>query len=638
MIVATAGHVDHGKTLLVKALSGIDTDRLEEEKARGLTIELGFAYQQIDGDTTLGFVDVPGHIKFISNMLAGVGGIDHALLVIAADDGPMPQTREHLDILNLLGISGATIALTKIDRVDDHRIAEARNEIESLLAATSLRYAPIFPVSSTSGSGVPELNNHLIEQSRQLSIAPVTGSFRLAIDRCFNIKGSGLVVTGSVFSGQVKTGDELVVSPANLPVRVRGIRAQNKTVKEGRKGDRCAINLTGPGLNREMIHRGNWLLNADMHHPTNRIDAVINVLGTESKALKHWTPVHIHSAANHVTGHVAILESRTINPGESGLVQLAIDDSISICRGDKLIIRDQAASRTLGGGQVLDPFGPRRGRARAQRISLLNTLQQIELKAVLKDILQLEPEGTNLTNIAHSWNLDRAEQSELFGRIVYRQVQLASAGRDYIVGYDESAWTQLRTTIVKSLKQWHRDHLAEAGPAEKQLLQGIKPRPRLESFRAAIGELVQARLILKSVSALHLPGHSASLEPGEAKMWQRLEPIIRKEGLKPPVIHELASHSRIPVKELEKFLGRAIQLGLLVRVVKNRLFLPETVLELTQIARNVAMQSDQQCFTASEYRDATGIGRNLAIEVLEYFDRTGLTQRRGDKRILVPSD
>jgi len=637
MIVATAGHVDHGKTLLVKALSGIDTDRLEEEKARGLTIELGFAYQEIDVDTSLGFVDVPGHIRFISNMLAGVGGIDHALLVIAADDGPMPQTREHLDILNLLGISSATVALTKIDRVDEQRIAEAMGEIESLLATTSLSGAPIFPVASTNGTGIPELSNHLIELAQQLSTAPASGGFRLAIDRCFNIKGSGLVVTGSVFSGQVKTGDELVISPVNLPVRVRGIRAQNKIVNAGGSGDRCAINLTGTGLSREIIHRGNWLINADMHHPTDRIDAVISVLGTESKALKHWTPVHIHSAANHITGHVAILESRTIKPGQSGLVQLAIDESISVCRGDKLIIRDQAASRTLGGGQVLDPFGPRRGRARAQRIAILNALQQRDQIAALKDMLRFEPGGANLTNIVHGWNLSRTEQNELLGSIVHRQVQLASGGWDYLVGYDESAWTQLKTDILDSLKRWHGEHQAETGPAEKQLFQSVKPRPKPESFRTAMEELVQARLILKSGAVLHVPGHSASLEPGEAKLWQRLEPLIRQDGLKPPVVHELASRSKIPVKELEKFLGRATQLGLLVRVVKNRLFLPDTVLELTQIAKTVALQSEQQCFTASEYRDATGIGRNLAIEVLEYFDRTGLTQRRGDQRTLTGS-
>lgn len=635
MIIATAGHVDHGKTLLVKALTGIDTDRLADEKKRGLTIDLGFAYHPFDEAGTLGFVDVPGHIKFINNMLAGVSGIDCALLVIAADDGPMPQTLEHLAILNLLGVKRSAIALTKIDRVSADRIDRVSDDIQHLLVHTSLQGSPIFPLSGLTGEGVDALKQHLQQMAREFEPVPKQGYFRLAIDRCFTIKGAGLVVTGSVFSGSVSIGDELTISPRGIEVRVRGIHAQNRETDTGRYGERCAINITAASLDKNHIHRGNWLLDAPLHAPTNRIDARINLLATENKPLKHWTPVHIHTAANHVTGRIALLEKSVLAPGDSALVQLVTDELIGLCRGDRLIIRNQAATRTLGGGPVIDPFSPKRGRARRSRIDHLTQMEAPTAQHAAAGLLELYPQGFNLSNFLRAWNLPDEEQRHIFDKLDITEVKLNSEGRDYLLGFSKKHWHGLKKNVRSSLQEWHKSHPQNLGPAEKQLRQALKPIPPTEVFALVSSQLLAARQILKTGSSLHLPGQSASFTTQEDELWKKVWPLLQKTGLKPPVVHELAATLRLPSRQMEQFLHRAMQLGLLTRVVKNRYFLPETVSELARRVEQLAAELPGQQFSASQYRDKTAIGRNLAIEVLEFFDRAGFTQRVADKRRLL---
>lgn len=396
MIIATAGHVDHGKTSLVHAITGIDTDRLEEEKSRGLTIDLGFAYQHEDQQPTLGFVDVPGHIRFINNMLAGVSGIDHALLIVAADDGPMPQTQEHLDILDLLKVESGTIVITKVDRVSAERVSEVMELVRSLVAGTSLAGSTLFAASGTTGQGVKELKAHLLQEAGKITARTSAGNFRLSIDRRFNVKGSGLVVTGSVFAGQVKVGDELTLSPAKIPVRVRGIHAQNKKTDLGQTGDRCAINLTGSNLHRDLVHRGDWLVHPALAVPTSRFDGQIKILRRSGISIKHLTSVHVHCGASHVTGRIALLEGQQLNEGDQGLVQLITEEPLCLCHGDRFIIRDQAARFTLGGGLVLDPFAPGRGRARPARIEILKAMAIKDVADSLRSALSLAPQGSTL--------------------------------------------------------------------------------------------------------------------------------------------------------------------------------------------------------------------------------------------------
>ena len=336
-----------------------------------------------------------------------------------------------------------------------------------------------------------------------------------------------------------------------------------------------------------------------------------------------------------MTGRIALLEEAVLAPGDSGLVQLVMDEQICLCRGDRLIIRNQAATRTIGGGSVIDPFSPKRGRARQSRFDHLTQMESPTAEASAAGLVELHPQGFNLTNFLRAWNLTDAERQQVFDKLEITEVQLNSEGRNYRLGFSKDHWNGLKRTVQASLQQWHRSHPQNLGPGEKQLRQTLKPVPPTEVFALVSSQMLAAKQILITGSALHLTGHSASLTAPENDLWNKISPLLQKTGLKPPVVHELAANLRIPTRQLEQFLGRAVQLRLLTRVVKNRYFLPETVNELARRAELLAAESPDLQFSASQYRDKTAIGRNLAIEVLEYFDRTGFTQRLGDKRRLL---
>ena len=369
MIVGTAGHIDHGKTSLVRALTGVDADRLKEEKARGITIDLGFAYMPA-GDGVIGFVDVPGHERLVHNMLAGASGIDFALLVVAADDGPMPQTREHLAILDLLGLTRGLVALTKADLVDPDRLAAARNETANALIGTGLDGAEIVAVSSATGAGVAALRARLEAAAAERSARPAGAPFRLAVDRSFTLPGAGTVVTGTVLAGSVAPGDHLVASPSGLAVRVRGLHAQNRVAERGGPGDRCALNLAGDGVSKDALRRGDMIVAPALHAPTDRIDARLRVLASEARPIGQWLPVHLHHGAAEVAARVVLLGD-PIAPGAEGLVQLVLDRPIAAAAGDRFVIRDTSAQRTIGGGAFLDLRAPARRRRSPERLAQL---------------------------------------------------------------------------------------------------------------------------------------------------------------------------------------------------------------------------------------------------------------------------
>ena len=324
MIIGTAGHIDHGKTSLVRVLTGVDTDRLKEEKKRGISIDLGFAYLRKD-DATLGFVDVPGHEKFVHNMLAGATGIDFVLLVVAADDGVMPQTAEHLAIVDLLGVDHGVVAITKADMVSEERLAEVRTQIANTLATTTLRDAEIFAVSSITGQGIDDLRARLFAAAAQTARRPADGRFRLAVDRSFTMPGAGTVVTGTVLSGRVTVGDAVVISPSGLSARVRAIHAQNRPAETGVAGDRCALNLTGDKITKEAISRGDVVMDPELHAPTMRADVTVRVLQSETKPLTQWMPVRLHHASSEVGARIVLLGEEPTAPGTESLVQLVLD-------------------------------------------------------------------------------------------------------------------------------------------------------------------------------------------------------------------------------------------------------------------------------------------------------------------------
>ena len=632
MIVATAGHVDHGKTELIRAITGIDTDRLPEEKARGLSIDLGFAYQTLDDGTTLGFVDVPGHEKFIRNMLAGVGGIDLGLLVVAADDGVMPQTREHAAILDLLGISAGLVAITKIDMVSETRVLEVMEEVEGLLQETTLAGAALFPVCAPRGDGVGELKSALQVQASKCSARSCQGYFRLAVDRCFSLKGIGLVVTGMVFSGAVSIEEHLMLSPRGLPVRVRGIRAHDRPSDKAVAGERCAINLAGRGLAESVVHRGDWLLGEELHAPTQRVDVELGVLSGEKRALKHWTPVHLHLGAEHVSARVAVLEGGSIAAGEKGFAQLVLERPISTVNGDRLVIRDQSAQRTLGGGWVVDPFSPRRGRARSHRLAWLRAMISDSHQCALAATASAAQLGVGVRQFRQARNLTRDDANQLV-----ENLGLVRVGRDADeIVFAPDAWRGLCAELLAHVGGWHGDHADTLGPNPNEIRMRAKRRYSPDIINTALKQLVAEQKLARRGLIVHLPDHQVRLSGDDKKIWEKLKPLLSPASGSPPSLHQAAEEMRVEVKTLEGMLKRGVGAGLVVQVARNR-FLPiESADALARLVLQLGRSVEGARFTAAEFRDFSALGRNFAIDLLEYFDRIGMTDRIGDQRCLHP--
>ncbi|MBH1997102.1 MAG: selenocysteine-specific translation elongation factor, partial [Burkholderiales bacterium] len=393
MIVGTAGHIDHGKTTLTRALTGVHTDRLKEEQARGISIELGYAYLPLADGTVLGVIDVPGHEKFIRTMASGVTGIDFALLVVAADDGIMPQTHEHLAILQLLGVTRGAVALTKIDRADGARVAQVELEIEALLAGTPLAGSPIFPTAASRDNdpGVAALLAHLTQVARSLPQRDERRLFRLGVDRVFTLSGQGTIVTGTALAGRVQVGDMLQLAPGGAQARVRSIHAQNRAAGTGMAGQRLALNLAG--IERERIERGNWIVAPELAQCSERLDVELTLLPDAGVQLKAWSPLHVHLGAAHQLARAVMLDGETLSPGQTGRVQLVFETPMHGVPGDRFVVRNAQATQTVGGGMVLDPFGPARKRRSPARLAWLAALAAFVAQGDIAALLAQSPLG-----------------------------------------------------------------------------------------------------------------------------------------------------------------------------------------------------------------------------------------------------
>ena len=633
MLIATAGHVDHGKTMLVRALTGVDTDRLPEEKSRGLSIDLGFAYRELDSGTVLGFVDVPGHEKFIRNMLAGVAAIDFGLLVVAADDGIMPQTREHLDILELMGLDRGAVALTKTDRVGRDRVAEVEAAVRGLLAPTALADAAILPVCAPSGEGMAALGALLEHSAAALAARSAQGNFRLAVDRAFSVSGAGVVVTGAAFSGRVAVGERLLVQPHALPARVRGLQAGHRSATSGRAGQRLALNLSGAGLDRDRLHRGDWVVDEALRLLTRRLDAHLRILRSESRPLRHWTQVHLHLGSGFAGARIAVLEARELAPGESGLVQIHLDRPTHAVAGDRCILRDQSGRRTIGGGRIVDPFPPARGRARPARLAVLRALSTDDHASALAAALAGTPNGIDLEEFAAARNLEAAQARALF--LAGGVVEVRSGRRG--LGLATSRWQGIGDALAAALGKWHAEHRDQAGPDEGTLCREVAELAPRRLALPVLRALIREGRIVRDGQSVRRPDHVPVLSGEDARLWRALVAEIGPRRTRPPVVSELAPRLRLSKPALVAFLKRSVGRRQLIRVADNRYFHPGALAALARIAAELAEEDPEGRFDAAGFRDRSGIGRNLTIQVLEHFDAAGLTRRLGDRRIVVGS-
>ena len=623
MLIGTAGHIDHGKTALIKALTGMDADRLKEEKARGITIDLGYAYYTLPNDEVLGFVDVPGHERFVHNMLAGATGIDFVLLVVAADDGVMPQTREHLEIIDLLGVKQGAVALTKIDRVEPARAAAARTEIEALLHGTALAGSPVFALSSVTGDGVPALRAHLEAVAASPPAGAADGCFRLAVDRCFTLSGSGTVVTGTVFSGSVRVGDRLLVSPSGREVRVRSIHAQNRAAERGVAGQRCALSLAG--VEKKDIARGDWIVEPAAHAPTVRFDASLKLPPSAARALRHWTPVHVHLGAADAMGRVSVLQGTGIEPGASAHAQIVLDQPVGALRGDRFILRDQSAQQTLAGGAVLDPFAPARKVRTPARLAVLAALERSATSDALQQLLNDAPAGVDLSWFARSFNLRTEAAESLYREIPMVVVSVAVAGR---FGFAPLRWETMQQEVLAALAAEHARAPEVLGLEGRRLRRLATPDLPWEVFTALIDQLLAGQRVARHGPWLHLPTHRITLTGAEDKLWRAVAPLLRATPFQPPWVRDIAQTLTAPEPQVRSLLQRVTMLGDTYEVMRDRFFTREAIAELARIVSELATENG--AVTASEFRDHIGTGRKLAIRILEYFDKTGFSRRVGD--------
>lgn len=633
MIVGTAGHIDHGKTALIKALTGVETDRLKEEKARGISIDLGFAYWPRPNGEIIGFVDVPGHEGLVHNMLAGATGIDFVVLVIAADDGVMPQTREHLAIMDLLGLRHGVVALNKCDLVDEDRLAAVSGEIEAVLAGTGLEGAEILPVSAVTGAGIPALAQRLDRALQEVEARAASGRFRLAVDRVFTLAGLGTAVTGTVLSGRVRVEDRVLVSPSGLEARVRSINAQNKPVEEGVAGQRCALVLSGPHIDKEAVHRGDVVLDPALHAPAARIDASLRVLPSEPRPIGQWFPVRVHHAAADVAGRIVVLRDTPINPGESEYVQLVLERPLAAAAGDRFVIRDTSSSRTVGGGAFIDLRAPERRRRTPERRAEIDAMAERNPVQALARVL----EGPGGWIDFDAFCRDRAIGAETAARIeADLGLVLLEQGAARMAMLPQT-WERLRERIGRTLDAFHSERPDLPGIGVEHLRKDDKPILPAPIFLAALRRLSGLGELVLDRTWVRRPGHQVKFSAEEEKLWSLIRPRLAGEPYRPPRVRDIARAMDIDETFVRRLMRMAARRGDVEEIAHDHFFLRPVVQRMAEIAMEVAAASETGRFTAAEFRDRLHNGRKVAIQILEFFDRHGFTIRRQDLRRINPA-
>ena len=734
MMIGTAGHIDHGKTSLVRALTGTDTDRLPEEKKRGMSIELGYAFLAPSDDgpavgessaasaatagqtkvvpalglprEPIAFIDVPGHEKLLHTMISGATGIDFALLLVAADDGVMPQTREHLAVLSLLGIDRGVVAITKIDRVDEARVQEVTQQVTALLADTPLAHAPIIPVSATRGDGVAELRQRLRAEAVRLDAAhgadgtadphdsdspvraaaatepaettaettaalPAQTGFRLAIDRVFSLDGVGTVATGTVHAGRVQVGDVLQQLPDGpKELRVRSLHAQPRSTDIAHAGQRCAINLAS--VERDQLQRGHWLAQPGIASVSDRLDVELHLWHAEPRAIRSGTRVHVHLGTTASPAAVAVLDADTLAPGCTGLAQLVLPQPLAAWHGDRLILRDAAGQRIIGGGRVLDSRAPVRYRRTPQRLQLLQALQRPALRDRLAGLLETCEHGVDLRQWQQVFGLASVSAFDAsLQTLPHRRL----AG-DFIIG--EPAWQHLRRSVLDTLAAYHQNATDEIGPDAARLRRLARLRMDDAHWRLLLDALVKEGSVAQSGAFVHLPEHGSQLAARDETLLQRLAPHLMEAGAQGAWVRDLAEHIGEPAANLRPAMARLARSGHLYQVVKDLYLDAATAARLAALVRQLALadkepaESDQAevqqaseqpaegtpgaepgrrharaslkptgqggnalpILKVAEFRDASGLGRKRAVQMLEFFDRIGLCRRVGDTHVL----
>jgi selenocysteine-specific elongation factor len=629
-VLGTAGHVDHGKTSLIKALTGIDTDRLKEEKQRGITIELGFASLNLPSGQTLGIVDVPGHEKFIKNMVAGAAGIDLVMMVIAADEGIMPQTKEHLNICSLLGISKGIVALTKIDMVENEWLELVQSEIAGFLKNTFLEDAPILPVSAIKEEGLTDLINALDSTANKLAEKTDAGIFRLPVDRVFSMKGFGTVVTGTVVSDHIQTGEEVQILPENISARIRGIQVHNQTVEEAWRGQRAAINLQG--IEKSVINRGNVLVRPQTVWPSQRLDIFVEYLASNSKNLKNRTLVRLHTGTSEIIARMILLEIDELSPGQKGFAQLVLADKDVVVAGDHFVLRSYSPVTTIGGGQIIDPLPAKHKRLNSKVLEELSLLQNGTMAEKIAVILERSGyKGINLRGLAFRLGINV--------KIIRENLDaLLSGKKAFLMDSEDSTvisvrfFNQLEDLILRNLDDYHKKNPLREGMSKEELKASLGKIVTPKLFNMAINSLNKKSSIVSDKDHVRLTHHQVELAGDMDSLRQDVAGIYKEAGLTPPSLTEVINGFGDKKTKAQSIINLMLKDGDLIKINEELCFWSESLNNLRNDYKAALIKDGKA--TPASFKELTGLSRKYIIPLMEYFDMNKLTVRVGDHRIL----
>jgi selenocysteine-specific elongation factor len=629
LIVGTAGHIDHGKSALVRALTGTDPDRLPEEKRRGITIDLGFADLEL-GDLRIGFVDVPGHERFVKNMLAGAHGIDLLALVIAADEGVMPQTREHFDICRLLGVSNGLVVITKTDLVDEEMLALVEDDARELIAGSFLENAPLVSVSSRTGAGMDQLKSRLVELGKRVPPRSKDFTTRLPIDRAFSMKGFGAVVTGTLISGQIREGDELELLPLKVNVRVRGLQVHNKSVTEAHAGQRTAVNLAG--IDTAQIERGMVLAPPGRLRPTQIVDVWIHVLPGASRPVRSRSRVRFHIGATEVLGRVRVLEGSQIDVGSSGLAQLRLEAPVVAVHGDRFILRSYSPAETIAGGVIVDPFATKhRGRELDNALQLLRLLMRDDRAAKFEGFVRTAGiRGLRLAELAAAtgWT-NEVLQVQKTDSVV--EVGGLFIGRDSL--------DRLTAALVNELDRYHQREPLARGMLRETLREKVFTHSAPELFNGVLSRLEAEAKVVSEKDIVRSSAHSVGLSDQDVALRDRIEQVYVAAGLEAPSLDEAMTKANVAAPQrtqARKLLQLLLDDRKLVRITGDMFMHGNVITDLKAKLQTYAAQHEpDRLIDVPTFKDLAGVSRKYAIPLLEYFDRDQTTRRAGDKRLIL---
>jgi selenocysteine-specific elongation factor len=628
-IIGTAGHIDHGKTSLIKALTGQDTDRLKEEKERGISIDLGFAHLDLPDGTSAGIIDVPGHERFIKNMLAGAHGIDLVLFTVAADDGVMPQTEEHLDIVHLLGIKMAIFVITKADLIPPARVAEVEEEIDILTLGTALDSSPKIAVSSVTGQGVEELKQLISNTLRSRAQIAPNGYFRLPVDRAFVLQGHGVVVTGTALSGEIKVGEPVRCLPGDHLFRIRSLQVHGRSVETAGWGQRVAMNLTGP--ERASIERGQVICHDKLSLTSDRFDAFLEVRPAAAKGLKNHQRVRIHMGTAERLAKIVLLGGQDkLAAKQSAYCQIRLSEPLLVMRGDHFIARDETAERTLGGGVVVHPWARRHKRREEHLLTRLKLLHNGTFTDVVENFLgESAAFALPIEDIYQFLNLREDEARQRVDEIKSLRALNAEGDKIYTT---ESKWNQLKARLVETLKAFHASHPLLPGMDMEELRGKLAFELSPKIFRVVLDRFINEKLIVKEENLLRLTGHRLQLGGQEKGLMDKITKLLGEQPLAPPDLKEVEKQAGVPRNRLNEIIRLLEREGAVVRVTTDMYFLAGSIAQLRQTLTKHLIENGEM--TAAAFRDLIGSSRKYTIPLLEFFDRDGLTIRIGDIRRL----